>query len=129
MLMTVFIIAFPFTISAQTSSTKTNVAIIQGMYGDFATANVPGVLAVLDAKVEWNEAESFIYGDNKPLIGPDAVVNVYLLKLVENGMASLLQTCRFRIWTMEWCLLPAAIRQNIKRMELLLTPRWPISGH
>ncbi len=81
LLMTIFTMAYPFAISAPTSSTKTNVAIIQGMYGDFATANVPGVLAVLDAKVEWNEAESFIYGDNKPLIGPDAVVNGVFAKI------------------------------------------------
>ncbi|MBL7743069.1 MAG: nuclear transport factor 2 family protein, partial [Chitinophagaceae bacterium] len=34
-----------------------------------------------DAKVEWNEAESFIYGDNKPFIGPDAVVNGVFAKI------------------------------------------------
>jgi uncharacterized protein len=81
LLIAIFTMAYPFAISAQTNSAKTNVAIIQGIYIDFATGNVPGVLGALDAKVEWNEAESFIYGDNKPFIGPDAVVNGVFAKI------------------------------------------------
>ncbi|MBL7744403.1 MAG: hypothetical protein JNN00_13090, partial [Chitinophagaceae bacterium] len=81
LLIAILLIANSFTASTQTAGTKTNVAIIQGIYSDFATGNVPGVLGALDAKVEWNEAESFIYGDNKPFIGPDAVVNGVFAKI------------------------------------------------
>ncbi len=77
------IIAFisPITILAQTSGTKTNVAIVQAAYESFAKGDIPAVLAVLDPKVEWNEAEGMIYGNNKPLIGPDAVVSEVFMKI------------------------------------------------
>ena len=81
LLIALIAVAYPVAVSAQANNAKTNVAIIQGIYSDFATGNVPGVLGVLDAKVEWNEAESFIYGDNKPFIGPDAVVNGVFAKI------------------------------------------------
>jgi len=81
LLIAIFVYANSITVTAQTTGTKTNAAIIQGIYSDFATGNVPGVLGALDAKVEWNEAENFIYGDSKPLIGPDAVVNGVFAKI------------------------------------------------
>lgn len=81
LLIAILVIANSFTITAQTAGTKTNVSIIQGIYNDFGAGNVPGVLAALNAKVEWNEAESFIYGDNKPIIGPDAVLNEVFMKI------------------------------------------------
>lgn len=80
-LIAVFLMANSFTITAQTAATKTNVSIIQGIYNDFGKGNVPGVLGALDAKVEWNEAENMIYGDNKPIIGPDAVLNEVFMKI------------------------------------------------
>lgn len=80
LLIAILIIVYSFTSSAQTSA-KNNVAIIQGMYDDFAKGNVPGVLAALDPKVEWSEAENFIYGEGKPMIGPDAVVSGVFAKI------------------------------------------------
>ena len=61
-----------------------NVALIKGGYDAFATGDVPGVLARLDEKIEWNEAENFIYADGNPYIGHDAVVNGVFVRLGGN---------------------------------------------
>ena len=57
-----------------------NGAIISGLYASFAKGDVPAVLAVLDPKVEWLEAEDF------PALGgtyngPDAVLNGVFIPL------------------------------------------------
>jgi len=81
-LITLFVVfIFPTTILAQPSATKSNAAIIQGAYGSFAKADIPAVLSIMDPKVEWNEAENMIYGNNKPFIGPDAVVSEVFMKI------------------------------------------------
>ena len=71
----------PMTILAQPSTTKSNVAIMQSAYENFAKGDIPAVLANLDPKVEWNEAENMIYGNNKTIIGPDAVMNELFMKI------------------------------------------------
>ena len=51
--------------------------IIKGLYDDFATGNVPGVLGVMDANISWTEAEGFPYGGT--FIGPNAILeNVFM---------------------------------------------------
>ena len=75
------VIAYPFMLSAQTPVKQTNVDIVKGMYADFSTGNIPGVLAALDPKAEWNEAENFIYWEGKPFVGPDAIVNGVFAKI------------------------------------------------
>jgi uncharacterized protein len=52
-----------------------NVAVVDGLYQAFSKGEVPAVLAVMDANIVWNEAENFLYADNNPYIGPDAVLN------------------------------------------------------
>ncbi len=52
-----------------------NVAVVDGLYQGFAKGDVPAVLAVMDANIVWNEAESFPYADKNPYIGPEAVLN------------------------------------------------------
>ena len=47
---------------------------VQGMYDAFGSGDIGTVLAALDPDVEWWEAENFIYADNNPYVGPDAVV-------------------------------------------------------
>lgn len=79
--MFVFFATTSVIISAQSGGTKTNVTVIQGIYESFAKGDIPGVIAALDPKVEWYEAESFIYGDNKPFIRPDAIVNGVFMKI------------------------------------------------
>ena len=43
------------------------------MYEAFAKGEIPTILAALDPKVEWWEAENFIYDDGNPYAGPEAV--------------------------------------------------------
>ncbi len=51
--------------------------IIKGLYDDFATGNVPGVLGAMDPNVSWTEAEGFLYGGT--YIGPNAILeNVFI---------------------------------------------------
>ncbi|NNT72875.1 SnoaL-like domain-containing protein [Flavobacterium sp. IMCC34852] len=54
---------------------QSNVKIIEGLYAAFAVGDIPKVLAGLDEKVVWNEAEGNKYADGNPYIGPEAVLN------------------------------------------------------
>ncbi|MFD0837531.1 ester cyclase [Mariniflexile aquimaris] len=56
-------------------SSSDNIGIVDAAYKAFGTGDIPAVLAVLDEKVEWNEAEGNAYADGNPYIGPDAVLN------------------------------------------------------
>lgn len=56
-----------------------NLEILQIGYGNFATGNIPAVLAIFDPKIEWTEAEGFPYGGT--YIGPDAVLMNVFMKL------------------------------------------------
>ncbi len=60
----------PITLAVQNSGN--NKDIIASAYSNFAKGDIPAFLAQLDAKVEWNEAENFIYASDEPYIGPDA---------------------------------------------------------
>jgi ketosteroid isomerase-like protein len=51
-----------------------NVSVVRGMYEAFGRGDIPAVIAALDSKVEWWEAENFIYADGNPYVGPDAVL-------------------------------------------------------
>jgi ketosteroid isomerase-like protein len=73
--------AFPITALAQSAGQPDNLAIVKTMYDDFGKGNVPGVLAVIDPKAEWFEAENFIYWEGKPFIGPNAIVNGVFAKI------------------------------------------------
>lgn len=57
------------------TSNPANVGIIDGLYKAFAVGDIPKVLAGLDAKIVWNEAEGNKYADGNPYIGPEAVLN------------------------------------------------------
>jgi uncharacterized protein len=54
---------------------ENNVKTIETLYAAFAVGDVPKVLASLDEKVVWNEAEGNMYADGNPYIGPQAVLN------------------------------------------------------
>ena len=51
-----------------------NKVVVETLYANFAKGDVPAVLAALDAKVVWNEAEGNALADGNPYIGPDAVL-------------------------------------------------------
>jgi len=67
------------TLAVQNSGDNKN--IIANAYDLFAKGDVPAFLALLDNKVEWNEAENFIYHRKKPYIGADEAVNGVFSKL------------------------------------------------
>ena len=51
-----------------------NKKTIEGMYEAFGRGDIAFVIGALDGDVEWWEAENFIYADNNPYIGPQAVL-------------------------------------------------------
>lgn len=58
-----------------------NVNIVQGLYGAFGRGDIPSVIAALDPEVEWLEAENFIYADNNPYVGPEAVLEGVFMRI------------------------------------------------
>ena len=50
-----------------------NLGVVQNLYEAFANGDIPQVLGMMDAGIEWNEAENFPYADGNPYIGPEAV--------------------------------------------------------
>ena len=62
---------------------KEHVNIVRGLYAAFATGDIPTIVAALDPKVEWWEAENFIYADKNPYVGPDAVLTGVFMRLGE----------------------------------------------
>lgn len=52
-----------------------NVRIVQNMYEAFGKGDVAAVLGAMDQKIQWMEAEGFLYADGNPYIGPDAVAS------------------------------------------------------
>jgi steroid delta-isomerase-like uncharacterized protein len=58
-------------------SNPENLSIIDDLYENFATGDIPNVIAALDAKVVWNEAEGNPLADGNPYIGPDAVLALF----------------------------------------------------
>jgi ketosteroid isomerase-like protein len=60
---------------------KENVALVQAIYGAFATGDVPGVVSRMSPDIEWNEAENFIYADGNPYLGPEAILTGVFARL------------------------------------------------
>jgi ketosteroid isomerase-like protein len=59
-----------------------NVDIVKGVYEAFGRGDVPAVLAMMDPKIEWYEAEGNPYmPSGKAWVGPDAVLNNLLKRL------------------------------------------------
>lgn len=57
----------------------TNGEIIKGLYDDFATGNVPGVLGAFDSNIAWTEAEGFMYGGTYN--GPNGVLEGVFMRI------------------------------------------------
>lgn len=61
----------------------TNTEIVQNIYANFATGNIPGVLGAMADDVQWTEAEGFpITGT---FVGPQAVLEGVFMRLGEIG--------------------------------------------
>jgi uncharacterized protein len=50
------------------------VALIREIYDAFAAGDIAGVLGRMAPDIVWNEADSFLYADGNPYVGPDAVL-------------------------------------------------------
>jgi uncharacterized protein len=62
----------------------TNKEIVAAAYASFAEGDVPSVLAIMDPKIEWSEAEGWpLYSGT--LVGPEAVVDGVFMRLGEIG--------------------------------------------
>jgi ketosteroid isomerase-like protein len=57
-----------------------NSAVVRGIYDAFGRGDMPAVLAMLDPKIEWREADNFIYADGSPYVGPNAVLAGVLMR-------------------------------------------------
>jgi ketosteroid isomerase-like protein len=51
-----------------------NVALIQGLYDDFARGDIAAVLGAMSPAIVWNEANNFPYADGNPYVGPQAIL-------------------------------------------------------
>ena len=51
----------------------TNGDLVKNLYAAFGVGDVPAVLGVFDAQIQWREADGFLYADRNPYIGPQAV--------------------------------------------------------
>lgn len=60
-----------------------NISVVSSLYTNFGKGDVPAVLAALDEKVVWNEAEGNALADRNPYIGPDAVLNGVFTRVLE----------------------------------------------
>jgi hypothetical protein len=58
-----------------------SVNVVKGIYEAFGRGDIPVVLAALDPRVEWREAENFIYADGNPYVGPQAVLEGVFMRL------------------------------------------------
>jgi len=58
-----------------TATIHSNVDIISDMYKAFETGDIDGVFASMHDKIEWNEAENFLYAEGNPYIGAEAIMN------------------------------------------------------
>ncbi|MEA2206838.1 MAG: uncharacterized protein QOE77_3614 [Blastocatellia bacterium] len=47
---------------------------VRGVYEAFGAGDVPTIIAALDPKIEWWEAENHPYADRNPYVGPEAIV-------------------------------------------------------
>jgi ketosteroid isomerase-like protein len=56
--------------------------LIKSLYDAFAKGDVPRVLGLFSPGIVWNEAESFLYADGNPYVGPQAVLEGVFLRIV-----------------------------------------------
>jgi ketosteroid isomerase-like protein len=55
--------------------------IVRGAYDAFAKGDIPAVLALIDDRCEWYEAEHSTYWPGGPLVGPQAVLEGVFMRL------------------------------------------------
>ena len=63
---------------------ETNVKIVRSMYEAFGKGDIGSVISCLDRDVEWWEAENFIYADQNPYSGPNAVLEGVFMRIAND---------------------------------------------
>lgn len=63
---------------------EAHVTTVKGMYEAFGKGDIPTVLAALDPKIEWWEAENFIYADQNPYVGPEGVLTGVFMRIAQD---------------------------------------------
>jgi uncharacterized protein len=58
-----------------------NSKTIEAFYAAMGRADIPFILGALDPKIEWHEAEHFVYADKSPYIGVDALLTGLFARL------------------------------------------------
>jgi uncharacterized protein len=58
--------------------------IVKSLYDAFAEGDVSTVLGAFDAKIEWREAEGFLYADGNPYVGPESVAQGVFQRIVSD---------------------------------------------
>jgi ketosteroid isomerase-like protein len=51
--------------------------IVKGIYEAFGRGDVAAVLGTFDPAIDWREADSFLYADGNPYLGPQKVAGVF----------------------------------------------------
>ena len=60
---------------------QARVEAVRAMYSAFGAGDIPTIIATLDPQVQWWEAESFIYADQNPYVGPNAVLEGVFMRI------------------------------------------------
>lgn len=61
-----------------------NADTVKALYDAFGRGDVPAVLGVFDHRIQWREAENFLYADGNPYIGPQAVAEGVFKRIVSD---------------------------------------------
>lgn len=56
--------------------------LIRSLYAAFGKGDVPTVLGAFDPRIRWMEAESFLYADRNPYVGPQAIAEGVFMRCV-----------------------------------------------
>jgi uncharacterized protein len=59
----------------------TNIDLVRNLYSAFDRGDVGTVLAGFDPQIQWREADSFLYADRNPYVGPQAVAEGVFMRL------------------------------------------------
>ena len=63
---------------------NTNSDIVKTLYDAFAKGDVQTVLDAFDPRIQWREAEGFLYAEGNPYIGPQAVAEGVFQRIVSD---------------------------------------------
>jgi ketosteroid isomerase-like protein len=64
-----------------TEVTTDNATLMKSLYEAFGRGDVPTVLAAMDDRIEWSEAENQPYATERPLVGPQEVLERVLTRI------------------------------------------------